>query len=117
WTFAFFVFQVMFCGTAATIVSGAVAERMKLSAYVVCSVMMGGLVYPIFVHWAWGTALQASPGAFLANMGFVDFAGSTVVHATGAWLSLAACMVLGPRLGRFDEQGRPKRIGGHSPVL
>jgi Amt family ammonium transporter len=117
WIYTFFVFQVMFCGTAATIVSGAVAERMKLSAYIVCSIAIGGILYPIFVHWAWGAALGARSGAFLANMGFVDFAGSTVVHATGAWISLAACLVLGPRLGRFGPDGKPRRIAGHSPVL
>jgi len=117
WIYAFFIFQVMFCGTAATIVSGAVAERMKLSAYIIASIVVGGLVYPLFVHWAWGSALGPREGAFLANMGFVDFAGSTVVHATGAWISLAACLVLGPRLGRFGEDGKPRRIAGHSPVL
>ncbi|MBP1849820.1 ammonium transporter [Rhizobium halophytocola] len=117
WEAGFFIFQVMFCGTAATIVSGAVAERMKLSSYVLGSVVLSGLIYPVFVHWAWGTALGPNEGAFLANLGFVDFAGSTVVHATGGWISLAACMVIGPRRGRFDAEGRPIRIAGHSPVL
>ncbi|MCC0048059.1 MAG: ammonium transporter [Rhodobiaceae bacterium] len=117
WGLAFFVFQVMFCGTAATIVSGAVAERMRLPAYVLCSVFISGLVYPVYVHWAWGTALMENPGAFLAHMGFVDFAGSTVVHGTGAWVALAACIVIGPRLGRFDANGKPVRFHGHSPVL
>ncbi|MFZ2102888.1 MAG: ammonium transporter, partial [Oricola sp.] len=113
----FFVFQVMFCGTAATIVSGAVAERMKLSVYVVLSFLTAALIYPAFVHWAWGTARGHNPGAWLTNLGFVDFAGSTVVHATGAWIALAACVVLGARLGRFDENGKPVRFTGHSPVL
>ena len=113
----FFVFQVMFCGTAATIVSGAVAERMKLSVYVALSFLTAALIYPVFVHWAWGTARGHNPGAWLANMGFVDFAGSTVVHATGAWIALAAVIVLGARLGRFDENGKPVRFFGHSPVL
>jgi len=117
WGLAFFVFQVMFCGTAATIVSGAVAERMKLSAYIVCSAVVAGLIYPVFVHWAWGTALHPNPSAILANLGFIDFAGSTVVHSTGAWVALAACLVLGARSGRFDSDGRPVRIHGHSPVL
>ncbi|MBB4301040.1 Amt family ammonium transporter [Rhodobium orientis] len=117
WGLTFFVFQVMFCGTAATIVSGAVAERMRLSAYVLCSIFISGLVYPAFVHWAWGTALVDSPGAFLAHMGFVDFAGSTVVHGTGAWIALAACIVIGARHGRFDADGNPVRFHGHSPVL
>jgi Amt family ammonium transporter len=117
WGFAFFVFQVMFCGTAATIVSGAVAERMPLAAYVACSVFIAGIVYPAFVHWAWGSALTENSSAFLAHAGFIDFAGSTVVHGTGAWIALAACIVIGPRIGRFDADGRPVRFHGHSPVL
>ncbi|MGD9868902.1 MAG: ammonium transporter, partial [Hyphomicrobiales bacterium] len=117
WEYAFFVFQVMFCGTAATIVSGAVAERMKLTAYVLCTALMAGLVYPVFVHWAWGAALFNNDTAFLSGMGFVDFAGSTVVHATGAWFALAACLIMGPRLGRFRADGTPVRIHGHSSVL
>ena len=111
------LFSSTSCGTAATIVSGAVAERMKLSVYVVCAVVIAALIYPVFVHWAWGAALQANAGAFLGNMGFVDFAGSTVVHATGAWMALAACIVMGPRIGRFDAQGKPVRLAGHNPVL
>lgn len=113
----FFIFQVMFCGTAATIVSGGVAERMRLSSYTIGSIVIGALIYPVFVHWAWGSALGENAGAFLANMGFVDFAGSTVVHATGGWLTLAACLMLGARSGRFDENGNPVRVSGHSTVL
>ncbi|MET3587812.1 Amt family ammonium transporter [Pseudorhizobium tarimense] len=114
---AFFVFQVMFCGTAATIVSGAVAERMKLPAYVFGSLVLSGFIYPVFAHWTWGGALFPNPSAFLAEMGFVDFAGSTVVHATGGWIALAACIVVGPRVGRFREDGTAVRIAGHNPVL
>lgn len=110
WGYAFFAFQVMFCGTAATIVSGAVAERMRLSAYVWCSLFTAALIYPVFTHWAWGNALAESPTAFLANQGFVDFAGSTVVHGTGGWIALAACLIIGPRKGRYDLNGRPIRI-------
>ncbi|WP_289032480.1 ammonium transporter [uncultured Roseibium sp.] len=117
WTYAFFAFQVMFCGTAATIVSGAVAERMRLVAYVWCSVFTAGIIYPVFAHWAWGNALVPNETAFLAESGFVDFAGSTVVHSTGGWIGLAACIVLGPRLGRYDHEGRSMRIQGHSSVL
>jgi Amt family ammonium transporter len=117
WQAGFFVFQMMFCGTAATIVSGAVAERMRLSAYVFGSVFLSAIIYPVFVHWAWGNALMPNGSAFLAELGFVDFAGSTVVHATGGWISLAACLVIGPRIGRFDKKGAPIRIAGHSPVL
>ena len=114
---AFFAFQVMFCGTAATIVSGAAAERLRLAVYGMVSLLVAAFIYPVFTHWAWGNALQHSESAFLANMGFIDFAGSTVVHSTGAWVSLAACIVLGPRIGRFAPDGMPRRIQGHSAVL
>ena len=114
---AFFVFQVMFCGTVATIVSGAVAERMKLPAYVFGSLVLSGFIYPVFVHWSWGSALFANASSFLAELGFIDLAGSTVVHATGGWVALAACLVIGPRIGRFREDGTVVRIAGHSPVL
>ena len=117
WQGVFFVFQVMFCATAATIVSGAIAERMRLTAYVIASIAVALVIYPVFVHWAWGNALFANGSAFLANWGFVDFAGSTVVHATGAWVALAACIVIGARQGRFPEDGSMVRIAGHSPVL
>lgn len=117
WQATFFVFQVMFCGTAATIVSGAVAERMGLTAYVAGTIALSGFIYPIYAHWAWGGALVPNSGAFLANLGFVDFAGSSVVHSTGGWIALAACLVIGPRIGRFDENGKPVRIAGHNPVL
>ncbi|WP_082836957.1 ammonium transporter [Labrenzia sp. OB1] len=117
WGLTVFAFQVMFCGTAATIISGAVAERMRLSAYIWCSVLTAGLIYPVFAHWAWGGALFADATAFLAAAGFVDFAGSTVVHGTGAWIALAACTILGARTGRFGPDGQSFRIQGHSSVL
>ncbi|WP_371708795.1 EAL domain-containing protein [Labrenzia sp. PHM005] len=117
WTFTVFTFQVMFCGTAATIVSGAVAERMRLFAYIICTVLTAGILYPIFAHWVWGRVLFESGQALLADKGFVDFAGATVVHGTGAWVALAACIIIGPRLGRFDEKGRPVRINGYSAVI
>lgn len=116
-TMTFFLFQVMFCGTAATIVSGAVAERMHLRVYLICSLFVAVVIYPVFAHWAWGSAQAAGWGAFLGNMGFVDFAGSTVVHATGAWVALAACIALGPRKGKFDAEGKPCRLMGHNYVL
>ena len=111
----FFFFQLAFCGTAVTIVSGAVAERMKFSGYLITSVLVSGLVYPVFGHWAWGGALNPDTPGWLQGMGFVDFAGSTVVHSIGGWISLAAVLVLGPRLGRFGPQGRP--IEGHDVPL
>ena len=113
----FFVFQVMFCGTAATIVSGAIAERIRLSSYVVASFFLSAIIFPVFAHWAWGNALRHNDGAFLANWGFIDFAGSSVVHGTGGWVALSGCILLGAREGRFDRQGNPIRLAGHSPVL
>lgn len=117
WTFTFFVFQLVFCGTAATIVSGAVAERMKFSGYLIITVVITGLIYPVFGHWAWGNLLIGDNTAWLADRGFIDFAGSTVVHSVGGWVSLAALLVIGPRIGRFAADGTPKRIHGHSVVL
>lgn len=117
WTFTFFVFQVVFCGTAATIMSGAVAERMKFGGYLVITVVVSALIYPLYGHWAWGNLLDGTNTAFLADWGFIDFAGSTVVHSVGGWVALAGCIVLGARIGRFDADGNPQPIHGHSPVL
>ena len=94
---SFFFFQAMFATTAATIVSGAVAERMKFNGYVLIAILVTAFIYPIFGHWAWGD------GGWLKSMGFVDFAGSTVVHSVGAWVGLAGAIVLGPRLGKFHR--------------
>jgi len=101
----FFLFQFVFCGTATTIISGATAERMSFRGYIIVAAMVGGFVYPVMGHWAWGGALGGTPG-WLAEMGFVDFAGSTVVHSVGGWVSLAAIIVIGPRLGRFPKTSR-----------
>ncbi len=117
WTFTFFVFQLVFCGTAATIVSGAVAERMKFSGYLIITVVIALIIYPVFGHWAWGNLLIGDNTAWLADEGFIDFAGSTVVHSVGGWVALAAILVAGPRIGRFDAAGNPQRIHGHSAVL
>ncbi|WP_299436096.1 ammonium transporter [uncultured Rhodospira sp.] len=118
WTYTFFVFQVVFCGTAATIVSGAVAERMSFSAYLAVTCFISILIYPVFGHWAWGNLLDGDNPAILADMGFIDFAGSTVVHSVGGWVALAGVIVIGPRIGRFDpETGKPLPIHGHSAVL
>lgn len=106
----FLWFQTTFAGTTATIVSGAMAERTKFSAYLIFSTAITLLVYPVGGHWIWG-------GGWLARLGFLDFAGSTVVHSVGAWASLAGLLLLGPRVGRFDKQGRPRKITGHSLVL
>ena len=117
WTFTFFVFQAMFVGTAATIVSGAVAERMRFDGYLVMAGAMALLIYPVFGHWAWGNLLNPDNTAWLADIGFIDFAGSTVVHSVGAWAGLAAIIVLGPRMGRFNADGSSNKINGHSMVM
>ena len=116
WDYTFFVFQVVFCGTAATIVSGAVAERMNFHGYLLIALVISLAIYPIFGHWAWGNLLIGDNPAWLADQGFIDFAGSTVVHSVGGWVALAAIIVLGPRLGKF-EGGRVRTITGHSAVL
>jgi uncharacterized protein YoxC len=108
--YAFFLFQVAFMGTATTIISGAVAERIKFSGYVISSLVISIVIYPVFRHWVWG-------GGWLAEMGFIDFAGSTVVHSVGGWVGLAGIMVLGPRLGKFDEHGKPREMYGHNLTL
>ncbi|MBO6946860.1 MAG: ammonium transporter [Rhodospirillales bacterium] len=101
---AFFVFQLMFCGTATTIVSGAVAERTSYVAYLMIAVVISLIIYPVFGHWAWGGADGGRPG-WLSELGFVDFAGSTVVHSVAGWVGLAAVIIIGPREGRFDGTG------------
>jgi Amt family ammonium transporter len=108
WLASFFLFQAMFCGTAVTIISGAVAERVRFAGYLFMAAVVSLLVYPVFGHWAWGGAYAGEPG-WLGSMGFVDFAGSTVVHGVGGWVALAACLIIGPRLGHYDEQGKPRR--------
>lgn len=107
---AFFIFQAVFCSTSVTIISGAVAERMGFTPYLVTSAMMAGLTYPLFGHWAWGGSETGSFSGWLGHAGFVDWAGSSVVHSVGGWFSLALLILLGPRLGRFDAQGRPRDI-------
>ncbi|MBI1319578.1 MAG: ammonium transporter [Candidatus Hydrogenedens sp.] len=110
WQSSFFLFQAMFCATAATIVSGAVAERLRFGSYAFVSVLVSGLIYPIFGHWAWGGVEGRSDGGWLMNAGFVDFAGSTVVHSVGGWVSLAAVLIIGSREGRFPKNGPPAKI-------
>ena len=126
WAYAFLLFQTVFAATAATIVSGAMAERTRFQAYVVCSVVITGLIYPIFGSWAWGGLfdgggwLEAPEGGLLHSLGlppFIDFAGSTVVHSVGGWAALAGALVLGPRLGKFGKGGAIQPIPGHSMPL
>ncbi|MEC8397692.1 MAG: ammonium transporter [Bacteroidota bacterium] len=102
-----FLFQGMFAATAATIVSGAVAERIKLSGFMLFAVLYVGLIYPIVGAWKWG-------GGFLDAWGFYDFAGSTLVHSVGGWGALITIYLLGARIGKFDKDGKPKALPGHS---
>ena len=105
-----FLFQAMFAATAATIVSGAVAERIKLSSFLWFAMLYVAFVYPIVGMWKWG-------GGWLAEMGFHDFAGSPLVHAVGGWGALVGAWMLGPRKGKYDQQGRALTIGGHNMPL
>ncbi len=106
--------MLVFCATAATIVSGAVAERMKFKAYIAYSIIISVIIYPIYGHWVWGGGwLSALP----FGMGALDFAGSGVVHAIGGFVGLAGAIVLGPRFGKYDKDGKPRAIPGHSIAL
>jgi Amt family ammonium transporter len=115
WVLAFWMFQVVFCATAATIVSGAMAERTKFSGYLIYTILISALIYPIFGSWAWGSLYKG--GGWLESLGFIDFAGSTVVHSVGGWAALAGAIVLGPRLGKYDKAGKVKPILGHNLPL
>ena len=109
-TYAAWLFQLVFAATAATIVSGAMAERTQFKSYLIYSLFITGIIYPVVGHWIWG-------GGWLQNMGMSDFAGSTVVHSTGGWLALTGAIVLGPRLGKYDAEGNPRPIAGHNLPL
>lgn len=107
---AFILWETVFCATAATIVSGAMAERTKFIAYCIYSAVISLLIYPVAGHWIWG-------GGWLAQMGFQDFAGSTVVHSIGGWAALVGAAMLGPRIGKYTRGGRSNSIPGHSMAL
>ncbi|MCC8189185.1 MAG: ammonium transporter, partial [Planctomycetes bacterium] len=107
---AFIIFQTVFCATAATIISGAMAERTKFGAYCFYSILMSMVVYPISGHWIWG-------GGWLAEMGFHDFAGSTAVHMVGGVAALIGAWMLGPRIGKYDRNGNPQAIPGQSLAM
>ena len=115
--FAFFIFQTVFAATAATIISGAVAERTKFGAYLIYTVAITGFIYPMFGSWVWGGGWLSTLGIGGEGFGFIDFAGSTVVHSVGGWAALAGAIVVGSRMGKFDRQGRPRAIPGHSITL
>ncbi|MGB2863902.1 MAG: ammonium transporter [Sedimentisphaerales bacterium] len=115
WNWTFLIFQTVFAATAATIVSGAMAERTKFIGYLAYSFFITLFIYPIFGSWAWGGLLDG--GGWLEKLGFLDFAGSTVVHSIGGWLALAGAIVLGPRIGKYGPDGKPKAILGHNIPL
>jgi ammonium transporter, Amt family len=108
--FAFWLFQATFCGAAATIVAGGMAERMKFPAYLIYSFLISALIYPIVGHWVWG-------GGWISSIGFADFAGSTVVHTTGGIAALVGTMILKPRTGKYRADGSPNMIPGHNIPL
>jgi len=110
WQFAFWMFQAVFAATAATIVSGAMAERTKFVSYLLYSAVISGFIYPVVGHWIWG-------GGWLSDKGMVDFAGSTVVHSVGGWAALVGAMLLGPRLGKYGKDGKSRAIPGHNIPL
>ena len=128
----YFVFQAMFVATAATIISGAVAERMKFVGYLLITILATGIIYPLVGHWAWSSSYLAnmagaesqllvatnttSHTGWLSDMGFVDFAGSTIVHSVGGWIALSAVLILGPRIGRFSEANKGKFTGSSFPL-
>ncbi|MCH9652569.1 MAG: ammonium transporter [Planctomycetes bacterium] len=114
---AFFIFQLMLCLTAATIASGASAERMRFTAYVILSIVLGGLIYPVFGHWVWTSHFAGKAPGWLEALGFKDFSGSTVVHSLGAWAALASIVIIGPRIGRFDKKQSARKFKGHNLTL
>ena len=117
WDWTVLFFQTMFAATAATIVSGAVAERIEFKSYLIYSVLVSCLVYPISGHWMWGSLAGDASRGWLEALGFHDFAGSTVVHSVGGWIALAGALALGPRIGKYRHDGKANPIPGHSLVL
>lgn len=106
----FIFFQTVFCATAATIVSGAMAERTKFSSYLIYTLVISLVIYPISGHWIWG-------GGFLSKIGFIDYAGSTAVHSVGGWVALMGAVVLGPRMGKYNRDGSTNAIPGHNIMM
>ncbi len=127
----YFVFQAMFVATAATIISGAVAERMKFNGYIIITILATGIIYPIVGHWAWSSSYlnnmdaerqlleitgQINTSGWLSTLGFIDFAGSTIVHSVGGWMALATVMILGPRIGKYSKANKGKFTGSSFPL-
>lgn len=110
WQLAFWMFQAVFAATAATIVSGAMAERTQFKSYLFYSVFLTAFIYPVVGHWIWG-------GGWLSNIGMIDFAGSTVVHSVGGWAALIGAIILGPRIGKYTADGKANAIPGHNLPL
>ena len=115
-SWAFLIFQTVFAATAATIVSGAMAERTKFRTYLIYTVFLTVIVYPLFGHWAWGNLFFGNK-TWLIEAGFIDFAGSTVVHSVGGWAGLAGALVIGARMGKYGKDGKVRPIPGHSMPL
>jgi Amt family ammonium transporter len=107
---AFWIFQAVFAATAATIVSGAMAERTNFLGYLIYSIVITGFIYPVVGHWIWG-------GGWLSELNMIDFAGSTVVHSVGGWAALAGAIVVGPRLGKYNKDGSSNTLPGHSLLM
>jgi len=105
------LFQTMFCATAVTLTAGAVAERMRFQAFIIISLIVCITVYPVIGHWSWNDQ------GWLKQLGFYDFGGATVVHSVGGWAALAAVIIVGPRLGRFDESGKAQKINSSNLSL
>lgn len=112
WDWTVLLFQMMFASTAVTIASGAMAERVRFGGYLIGSIVICAVIYPVFASWVWGGAHGGA--GWLADMGFIDFAGSTVVHSVGGWIALGGALALGPRLGRFSPDGESRYIPGHN---
>ncbi|WP_321331163.1 ammonium transporter [uncultured Bacteroides sp.] len=121
-TEGFLIFQTVFCATAATIVSGAMAERTKFSMYIVYTIFISAVIYPVSGHWTWGGGwlMNGEAGSFMMNTfgaTFHDFAGSTVVHSVGGWIALVGAAILGPRIGKYSKEGKSRAIPGHSLTI
>lgn len=121
-TMAFLIFQTVFCATAATIVSGAMAERTKFSMYLIYTIFISVLIYPISGHWTWGGGwlMNGEEDSFMMNLfgtTFHDFAGSTIVHSVGGWIALVGAAILGPRIGKYGKDGKSRAIPGHNLTI
>ena len=116
WAWTFFFFQAMFAATSATIVSGCIAERTDFKAYILVSVLVSAFIYPISGGWCWNSLFGETKG-WLENLGFIDFAGSTVVHSVGGWIGLAGALCVGPRLAKYSPDGKSLAIPGHNIPL